>query len=81
VFWICVLVRTYLCLFSFSLFCIFVLGCGSLAPNEDIVRFRCGWEPYTLFTHIFMNNFMKNFQFLYIFLSFRVVCVLFFIVF
>jgi len=62
-FGICVLVRTYLCLVSFSLFCIFILDCGSSAPNEDIVRFRCGGNSYTFFEPIFV----KNFQFLYIF--------------
>ena len=61
----------------FSVLCsyVFVLGCGSLSPNEDIVRFRCGWggESYTLFAHIFV----KNFHFLYIFLGFGVACAFF----
>jgi len=52
VFWICVLVYTYLCLILFSLFCILVLGYGSSASNENIVRFRCGGS-HTPFLHIF----------------------------
>jgi len=70
VFWTCVLVCPYLCLVLFSLFCIFILGCGSSAPKEDNVRFRCGGESYNLFAHIFV----KIFPFLCSFLDFGVVC-------
>ena len=51
---------SYLVVFVLCFFCAFVLGCGSLAPNEDIVRFRCGGESYTLFEPVFV----KKFQFL-----------------
>ena len=61
-FGIYVLVHPYLCLVSFSLFYIFVLSCGSSAPNEDIVRFRCGGS-YALFEPIFV----KIFNFCYTF--------------
>jgi len=57
-----VLVRTYLCLVLFSLFCIFVFCCGSSEdPNEDIMRFRCGGDYTPVFAHIFMNFFVKFF--------------------
>ena len=73
VFWIYVLVCTYLCLVSFPLFCIFGLGCGPLAPNEDIVRFR--WGPHHIsFLHIFL---WKCFHFCIVFLGLVVVCALF----
>jgi len=65
-----VLVCTYLCLVLFPLFRIFILGCGSSAPNENIVRFRCGGESYTLFAHYFV----KSFSFLCSFHGFGVVC-------
>ena len=62
------------CLVFFILyFCIFVLGGLSSTPNEDIVRFRCGKESYTLFAQIIMKFFVKIFQFLCSFLSFGVV--------
>jgi len=48
-----VLVRKYLCLVLFSLFCVFVLGCGSSASNEDIVRFRFGGS-HIPFLHTFL---------------------------
>ena len=74
-FWICVLVRTYLCLISFSLFCIFVLGCGSSAPNEDIMRFRSRGEVIYPFCTFFLWNFSWNlFKFCKAFLGFAVVC-------
>ena len=77
-FQICVLVHIYLSCFVFFILylCVFVLGCGSSAPNEDIVRFRC-WgrgESYILFAHIFV----KFFQFLYSFLGIGVVCAFFY---
>jgi len=52
----------------------FVLGCGSLGPKEDIMRFSYGRGSYTLFAHIF---FVKNFRFLYSFLGIGVVCAFF----
>jgi len=75
VFWTCVLVRTYLCLVSFSLVCIFVLGCGSSALNEDIVRFM--WGVIYPFLHIFVKIFHKFFIFCMSFLSLGVVCAFF----
>ena len=39
-FWKCVLACVYAGLFC--VLCVFVVGCGSLASNEDIVRFSCG---------------------------------------
>jgi len=61
-----VLVHTYLCLILFSLFYIFVLGCGSSASNEDIVRFRWGG-----FIYPFCIIFVKISQILYSFSWFR----------
>jgi len=46
---------SYLVVFVLFFFCAFVLGCGSLAPNEDIVRFRCG-ESHIPFLPIFCEN-------------------------
>jgi len=36
--------------------CVFVVGCGSSALNEEIVRFRCGGRGGKLYTilHIFL---------------------------
>jgi len=70
VFWTCVLVCTYLCLVLFSLFCIFILGYGSSAPNEDVVRFRCRGSHIPFF-HFF---FVKIFKLLCSFLGFGIVC-------
>jgi len=47
-------------------FCVFVVGCRYSAPNEDIVRFRCGGKSYTLFAHFFSEIF---FHFCIIFLT------------
>jgi len=58
-----VLICIYLCLVCFIVFCVFVLGYDSSAPNGVIVRLRCEKESYTLSTHIFV----KIFQFLYSF--------------
>jgi len=45
-------------LFCFILFCVWcalVVGRDFLAPNEDIVRFRCGGrKPYTLLLCMFL---------------------------
>ena len=44
-------------LYSVLCFDVFVVGCGSSTPSEDIVRFRCGRESYTLFAHISVKKF------------------------
>jgi len=76
VFWICVSSYIFVsCLVFFILYlCVFYLGCDSLAPNDDIVTFRCQGESYTLFPHIFVKTFHKFFNFCIVFLGFRVVC-------
>ena len=58
----------------FVVFCVFVISCGSLAPNKGIVRFTCrGGKSYTLFAYIFM----KIVQCLYGFLGFKDFCAFF----
>ena len=42
----------------FCVLCVFAIDCSSLAPNEDIVRFRCGArEVAYLFAHLFCDFF------------------------
>jgi len=53
--YIYVLFSVLVCFIVFCISVFFVLGCNSLAPNDDIVRFRCG-GMYP-FPHIFMKNF------------------------
>jgi len=59
-----VLLYIFLC---FCFLCFFVLGCGSSTTNEDIVRFRCGRESHTLFTHNFVKFFHKFLNFCMVF--------------
>jgi len=47
-----VFLRILLC-FMCSCFYIFVVGCSSSTPNEDIVGFKCGGS-HKLFLHIFL---------------------------
>ena len=46
---VCVLCTCVFCFILFCVWCALVVGCDFLAPNEDIMRFRCESEKsYTL---------------------------------
>ena len=48
----------FLCILFCFVVCVFFLGCcNPLAPNEDIMRFRCGGGSHIPFVYIFVKLF------------------------